>query len=492
MKKKPEPISPPAPLPKVQPVAANYAPLLKAIFALYILLLLAGVYLHEPWRDEAQSWLMARDNSLGELLQGIRGEAHPPLWYLIIMPFARLGAPYAAQNCIAAIISAAAVYVLLFNTRLPVLLKCLLPFGCFLLYDYSVFARSYCLIPLFIALLLSLYPKRFEKPWLYALCVIGLFNTHVLAFTFCCGLVALYFWDSRTERQSYKQTIAATIAMLVGGLYLVPYLAGQASGAFEPEPIGVFELVDRALRIGLTSIDSFVPGSLVLVAIVVLLGNRPKLLMLLFAGISGVVFILAFKYNSTAMRHLGFIFFVALFTIGISPYYSHEGDNWLKGRSVQYAQWLLVVLVVAHIYTGATSYLRDAKANYSDSRNAANFLKEKGLDDKILVGAQAWSASAIAPYLPGKQFYYGECRRYGTFYIYDNCFTDNHWRFPVDYSVGVAYDVFKQRLDDVVLVFNHPVTPQQLRYLDVLYATPEQPLRSSEAYYIYKFKDAIQ
>ena len=37
------------------------------IFGLYIAGVLFGIMHHEPWRDEAQSWLVTRDNSFSEL-----------------------------------------------------------------------------------------------------------------------------------------------------------------------------------------------------------------------------------------------------------------------------------------------------------------------------------------------------------------------------------------------------------------------------------------
>ena len=49
---------------------------------------------HEPWRDEANVWLMARELSPAGLFAEIRYQGHPCLWYLIVMPFAKLGLPF--------------------------------------------------------------------------------------------------------------------------------------------------------------------------------------------------------------------------------------------------------------------------------------------------------------------------------------------------------------------------------------------------------------
>ena len=50
---------------------------------------------HEPWFDEALAWLIARDSSIYEILFVTpHYEGHPSLWHLILVPFAKLGAPY--------------------------------------------------------------------------------------------------------------------------------------------------------------------------------------------------------------------------------------------------------------------------------------------------------------------------------------------------------------------------------------------------------------
>ena len=48
------------------------------VFALYAILLAAVVSEHEPWMDEAQAWLLAKDSSLTELfVKYLRYEGSP-------------------------------------------------------------------------------------------------------------------------------------------------------------------------------------------------------------------------------------------------------------------------------------------------------------------------------------------------------------------------------------------------------------------------------
>src|SRR4051794_26464344 len=58
-------------------------------FSVFSALLLARIITHSPWRDEAQAWLIAESKSLPDLLL-LPGEGHPPLWYLLLLPFTRI------------------------------------------------------------------------------------------------------------------------------------------------------------------------------------------------------------------------------------------------------------------------------------------------------------------------------------------------------------------------------------------------------------------
>ena len=52
-------------------------------FVLYIAIIAIVMCFHEPWFDEAQSWLIARDSSLADIISvRTHYEGHPPFWNL--------------------------------------------------------------------------------------------------------------------------------------------------------------------------------------------------------------------------------------------------------------------------------------------------------------------------------------------------------------------------------------------------------------------------
>ena len=463
------------------------------VFIIYSLAVIYGALHHEPWRDEAETWLIVRDNNLQGLFKIIPFEEHPPLWFLIMMPIAKLGMPYSTISYLPAIIMIAAVYLLLFKTTLPFLVKLLLPFSYIFFYEYSVISRNYCLGIFFIAAIISLYPKRFDKPLLFALCVTGLFNSEGLAFGVGFALLVLYVIDAIQFKKLRTRVWIAIIIMSIGGFYLIPYMVmNPAANLYEGMIIDSPRQVANAI-IGALVIDgSSVIALLIWAAIIVVLIARTKSFFIFISGAVCVLYILGYKYNLGYPRHFGLLFVVAIVAFGISEEYEDDRLNIIKINKFNpraFGAWLFAFIVLLQAPYTFASYKDDLENDFSGSKSAAKFLNNQNLQNTILVGHQAWAASAIMPYLPiGTKFYYAECQRYGTYYVYDSCFLKNNWHTPPEYAVDICYQNFKDRLADLVFVFNRPLNDRSMAYMDLLYQSPKPPITKDEAFYIYRFK----
>ena len=154
---------------------------LKIIYGFVLILFVsvsvfAGLH-HEPWADEAQSWLIARDNdNIIDIFNAVRYEGTVPVWHLILKLAQLLGLIYDYAFVIPLIFSAAGV-VLLFMTDAPLFVKVLLPFSYYAMYQGSVFARPYCIVfPAMMLIALS-YKDRQQKPVRFFLALVMLAST---------------------------------------------------------------------------------------------------------------------------------------------------------------------------------------------------------------------------------------------------------------------------------------------------------------------------
>jgi len=101
---------------------------------------------HEPWRDEALSWLVVKHSGLIELfVNEIRFQQHPSLWYLILLPFAKLGFPFMTQAIINWMIAIAISCVFIIKAPFHRLTKYTFIFSFLMMHEYVVIARNYAL-----------------------------------------------------------------------------------------------------------------------------------------------------------------------------------------------------------------------------------------------------------------------------------------------------------------------------------------------------------
>ncbi len=114
----------------------------------YLVIVVIVMCFHEPWFDEAQSWLIARDSSFADLLT-LRPhyEGHPPLWTLLLSIPAKTCVPYeiglkGVQLLCTALLGGWLIFRAPFN-RLTI---ALLPFTYFICFQYGVTARPYALL----------------------------------------------------------------------------------------------------------------------------------------------------------------------------------------------------------------------------------------------------------------------------------------------------------------------------------------------------------
>ena len=165
------------------------------LFAGYVVfngILLLG---HELWRDEANVWLLARDASPLMLLKEIKYQGHPCLWYLMVMPLAKLGLPFPAISVLSFLIMAAAAGVFVWKAPFTLVTKAVCLFSPMFSYYYPVVARNYCLIALVLILLIYLYPTRNEKSVLYGLLLGVLVQTDTIVLM-AAGLISfMWLWE---------------------------------------------------------------------------------------------------------------------------------------------------------------------------------------------------------------------------------------------------------------------------------------------------------
>lgn len=182
-------------------------------------IMLAG---HELWRDEANVWLIARDLSPIQLFREIRYQGHPCLWYLIVMPFAKLGFPFKTISAISFLVTSIGAGIFTFRAPFHPITKFVCLLSPIFSYYYPVVARNYCLIALLLVLLAHYYPKRNEKPWYFGLLLGLLVQADTIALE-TAGLISL-MWLYEGISQSIRNKQLSPLFNKAKGLW-IPFVS---------------------------------------------------------------------------------------------------------------------------------------------------------------------------------------------------------------------------------------------------------------------------
>src|SRR4030043_1421876 len=194
-----------------------------SIFALSIILLYSAINIvlllhHEPWEDEAHTWLVARDLNIISIFKQMAYDGTPSLWYMLLVPFAKTGLPYMSEFILHLIIAIAAVTVFVLYAPFPRVTKVLFIFSYYMAYEYSIIARSYGLSILILFLIAAIYSKRFECPLWYGFLLFLLFNTNAHSFSIASSLTILFAWEFYRNKMKAKRLRIATFIMCGGAL----------------------------------------------------------------------------------------------------------------------------------------------------------------------------------------------------------------------------------------------------------------------------------
>lgn len=396
---------------------------------LYIASLSILTCFHEPWFDEAQAWLIARDAGFWDILFKLpHSEGHPPLWHLYLSIFAKTGLPYEFGLKLAAIlINSLAIGILIFKAPFPKTVRFALPFTYYLFYQYGVISRCYSFTILGFILMALFWRERDEKPFRCVLAMMLTCASTVYGIALCAGVSIAWlreilfhhritFRGVLREKRYWALLLLLLFAMAM--MLLVWPRADTFAGNLENKASFQLRLFYMAF---LAPIDALfymsVPGWFNLHDIKI----NPVLAItgtLLFALLASILTIIAKGFHKATLLVLPYFFIIAL---GACAYFSehHLGifaifllfwiwvclDDAKRScdfaflerklekealKELRYFLWMLAAFLIAvPLYWNVSANALDFRYNYCDGRAVADFIKKHRLEACSIM--ESWS-----------------------------------------------------------------------------------------------------
>lgn len=367
------------------------------VFIIYIILVLIIATNHECYEDETQSWLIARDLNLVEIVQQMKYEGHSFLWYYILAPFAKLGCSVKVQTYISCIFAIATVYIILKKSPFNKITKILLTFSGGMIYFYSVIARPYCLIPFLLVCISLIYKDRKKHPYLYSLLIGLLANTHLVMLP-TATILAITFWgqelifnrkeNSKEEKiRLYKSLSVAILGIVIFLLIAIVTLNNSAivsnlDKTYRAENISrAFRLIRIASMNTIKNIygaDGNIPICFkTLIGIVIalcLIGSKKniKQAIIFWSQFIFTLLIHSFSWFIMPMR-----VYIVIYTLMFWMWNYKEDEQYKKNPKrnifIEIALILLIIISAPSVYKLA---YQDVNSVFSDGENTAKFIEE--------------------------------------------------------------------------------------------------------------------
>jgi hypothetical protein len=377
-----------------------------AALPVYVYLVAVMVAHHEPWFDEAQAWLLARDAEPGRLVSRLLGyEGTPGLWHFILMIPAKAGAPYLALNMIGAAAATAGVFVLLRFSPFPLVLKMLLPFSYYLFYQYAVVARSYTLLAVWLFSIAALYRsrERLIYPFVILLSLLASTTLHGGLVAGCIYAVHLVdIWRSRGWRALFRihHLVAGGIfgAVLVAAVYQVriPADSGFVSA---PNNFGIQNFEDTAVGSLNDAFTDHVVISLAVLTASMIWFWRAGVLALYVLPTLAVIGVSAIRYHN--LWHDGILFLIWIFALWLSLQRTDavRREPWLRNLALA----SLCVVLFFQLQASYHTFKYDFRNSYTGAKEAAAYIKQNHLEN-ARIAAVTWPALAVQPYFDHNLF----------------------------------------------------------------------------------------
>ena len=405
--------------------------------AVYVALGVVMLIHHEAWRDEADSWLIARNAPLTHIPLILGRAGTPMLWHALLLPFARLGFPYITMFALNLAVSTAAAAVLLFRSHFHLALRLLLVFSYFLGYEYLAVARSYALM----ILLLFAMAAAWGRPLLFAIFLALFVNTTVHALLIGVGIALV---RARELRGRWGALLIIAAGVVVAALPIA-LAGGQATvfnivrwkGPLQAMAGGFMPLI--AVR------RMFLFGFAAFISATVALRHKREALLILWLSWAALFFIYTFVYLGD-LRHFGLLLMTLVFAL------------WVGRPAPQTALAVILygTLIVSAI-SAARTWRLEVRESFSGSKETAAYIAGHGLADRVIAAHPPPMAESVLAYLPRTtRFFYPALGRFGSYM---------EWDPVLPAATAVPNDVAVARAPGDLVLVNGPLRQPGLRLL---------------------------
>ena len=371
--------------------------------------MITAVYMaqfHELWTDEAQSWLIARDSSIGRIFSYIRYEGTPPLWVLIIKVFISCGLTVDKFYLLPIIFMSLGLIFLYTKFDIPWYIKILFPFTYFAFYQSAIVIRSYSLVLLGISMLFYYFPKRYENTYKYLLSLLFFMGISIHTCFLTAGFFAVTLVFLKQDYSNLDNKTKSRMKILFGILIIAFVLMfillcptkytgnfGSGGNSYLPYTIGEATIANNNAIV--QAIATIYIVSLIIYILVKKykeLDNKQDISKEILKFLTVAPLLIIFLAVRAHVRYFAIPFYI------IFLYF-------LNNKKYLIIRLSIVFILIVQIVWNIQSCYIDYYEKYAAGKDVAQFLVDINYEEKI-VDAVDYSVVNINPYFDKNIFYH--------------------------------------------------------------------------------------
>ena len=386
---------------------ANFFPLVDlAVSVCLSIIVLYTCARHEPWADEAETWVEVRDLPYFRLLfSELRYAGHLPLWHTVVwIPMHLFHLSYAHFVFIGGVCAVLGLFVLVFLAPFPRPLRYLIAGSFFFLYQYAVIARPYVLMPLLAFLAARFYRQGLPRILPFAVATALLIQDSsyatVLGFSFAAAYAIQLIPRWKDIGPADRKNIYYAAAIVAASLIFVVIVLFPKSDSSLIQDAANHTLGRRLYLVGEGMTGAFAEGvvpALPILILAVIWAYLRRALLLLLATVGSTSFWYGFVRGFGHRQGLITIAFV-MFLWAAWPTEQQLAELHQFRKVLHYAFVAVVLATFAwHCSWSVNAVCGDWAGPYSGAKDAADYLKSVHAYEEGCNGYGFWSV-AVQPY----------------------------------------------------------------------------------------------
>lgn len=465
------------------------------VMLVYSILASIVVFTHEPYRDEAQAWLIARDTNIFEMFSLSKYEGSPMLWHCLVNILTTLGLPYISINIMHLVLNLITIY--LFNKYAPFnkYIKIAITFSHMMLYQYLAFARSYILVPLILFLIAIIYEKRHEKTVLYCMLLLLLQNVCLYSIPIAIVLFITYIIEKAKLKKCNSKNIILfsliALSMILSLILLINPVKEKA--LYEVNlPQNMTDFIDGGFK-ALESIGTIVlpikefenlkiiVGAIVLSLTTISLWKDKKIMIIFLVSTIVIGGIFAFVSVNIFHRHIYLYVVLYLFSCWIS-----------KELNIKHIKLVGVELIVVVFSMQTILLLADLSVDlsmpYSNSQKLQKMIIEYGYENYEIFATHSPYVSALLPYFSHERVCSLEDNQMHTYVIWNEKFNNFNRITELDINRAI-YDAITKYNGQVLFIGDENDRWLMENKFDLIFPVSDDEKGAVEELLVYKLKN---